>query len=156
MLVRPAPVPGFRGTRSMGLPEFDPFWQACVQAGIPVCMHASDSGYAQYLDDWGARGRVPAVQTDRVPDGRDGQAAHRGQFMAAMVCHGALQSQPELRVLSVENGASWVPHLLHQFEDVYAKLPSEFAADPVEDFKRGCTSRRSGRMTSSRWPTDRR
>ena len=52
VLVRPAPVPGFRGTRSMGLPEFDPFWQACVQAGIPVCMHASDSGYAQYLDDW--------------------------------------------------------------------------------------------------------
>jgi hypothetical protein len=52
VLVRPAPVPGMRGTRSFGLPEFDPFWQACVKAGIPVSMHASDSGYAEYLNDW--------------------------------------------------------------------------------------------------------
>ena len=27
ILVRPAPVPGFRGPRSFALPEFDPFWQ---------------------------------------------------------------------------------------------------------------------------------
>ena len=34
--------PGMRGTRSFGLEEFDPFWDACVKAGIPVSMHASD------------------------------------------------------------------------------------------------------------------
>jgi len=33
-------VPGFQGSRSFGLPEFDPFWAACVKAGIPVSMHA--------------------------------------------------------------------------------------------------------------------
>ncbi len=27
ILVRPAPVPGFRGSRSFALPEFDPFWE---------------------------------------------------------------------------------------------------------------------------------
>ena len=27
ILIRPAPVPGFRGPRSFALPEFDPFWQ---------------------------------------------------------------------------------------------------------------------------------
>src|SRR5581483_69991 len=32
VLVRPAPVPGFRGTRSFGLPEFDPFWKAVEDA----------------------------------------------------------------------------------------------------------------------------
>ena len=52
VLVRPAPVPGYRGTRSMGVEEFDPFWDACVKAGIPVSMHASDSGYSEYLNDW--------------------------------------------------------------------------------------------------------
>lgn len=136
VLVRPAPVPGFRGTRSMGLPEFDPFWEACVQAGIPVCMHASDSGYAQYLDDWEPADeflpfkptafRMVAMGKRPIED-----------TMAAMVCHGALHRNPDLRVLSVENGASWLPYLLHQFADVYAKLPTEFHADPVEDFKRG-------------------
>jgi len=34
VLVRPAPVPGYRGSRSFGLEEFDPFWQACVRAEI--------------------------------------------------------------------------------------------------------------------------
>ena len=52
VLVRPAPVPGYRGTRSLGMPEFDPFWDACVKAGIPVSMHASDSGYAELLNIW--------------------------------------------------------------------------------------------------------
>ena len=135
VLVRPAPVPGFRGTRSMGLPEFDPFWEACVKAGIPVCMHASDSGYAQYLDDWEpAEEYLPFKPTAfrMVAMGK----RPIEDTMAAMVCHGALHRNPDLRVLSVENGASWVPYLLHQFEDVYAKLPTEFAADPVEDFTR--------------------
>ena len=35
VLVRPAPVPGFKGSRSFGLEEFDPFWQACVKAEHP-------------------------------------------------------------------------------------------------------------------------
>jgi predicted TIM-barrel fold metal-dependent hydrolase len=56
--------------------------------------------------------------------------------MAAMVCHGALTRNPELRILSVENGASWVPYLFYQFKDVYSKMPQEFPEDPIEAFKR--------------------
>ena len=52
VLIRPAPVPGFRGSRSFGYPEFDPFWQAVVDADILVSMHSSDSGYARYTSDW--------------------------------------------------------------------------------------------------------
>lgn len=53
VLVRPAPVPSRDGTsRSPGLPEFDPFWARVVEAGILVVMHASDSGYSRYLNDW--------------------------------------------------------------------------------------------------------
>src|SRR5690606_41480319 len=56
--------------------------------------------------------------------------------MAALVCHGALSRNPDLRILSVENGASWVPYLFYQFKDVYKKMPQEFAEDPIEAFKR--------------------
>ena len=52
VLIRPAPVPGFRGSRSFGFEEFDPFWQAVVDADVLVSMHASDSGYARYVSDW--------------------------------------------------------------------------------------------------------
>ncbi|BBY97080.1 amidohydrolase family protein [Mycolicibacterium fallax] len=135
VLVRPAPVPGYRGTRSMGLPEFDPFWQAVVKAGIPVCMHASDSGYADYLNDWEPADeylpfkptafRMVAMGKRPIED-----------TMAAMICHGAFHRNPDLRILSVENGASWVPYLQHQLSDVYAKLPGEFPEDPVQAFRR--------------------
>ena len=50
VLIRPAPVPGSR-PRSFGLPEFDPFWEV-VEAGILVAIHASDSGYERYTNDW--------------------------------------------------------------------------------------------------------
>src|SRR5271166_3817502 len=47
ILVRPAPVPGYRGPRSFALPEFDPFWQRVVEHDVLVAMHSSDSGYAR-------------------------------------------------------------------------------------------------------------
>src|SRR5256885_3057550 len=36
VLIRPAPVPGFRGPRSFALPEFDPFWEKVVEYDILV------------------------------------------------------------------------------------------------------------------------
>ncbi|MBV9664463.1 MAG: amidohydrolase family protein, partial [Actinobacteria bacterium] len=52
VLIRPAPVPGFRGSRSFGLPEFDPFWEKVVEHDVVVGMHSSDSGYERYANDW--------------------------------------------------------------------------------------------------------
>ena len=74
VLVRPAPVPGFRGSRSFGFEEFDPFWQACVEAGIPVAMHASDSRLRGLPQRVGAGGRISALQADGLPDGGDGSS----------------------------------------------------------------------------------
>jgi len=50
ILVRPAPVAGLRGPRSPFLPEFDPFWARVQEAGVVVALHASDSGYQDYIN----------------------------------------------------------------------------------------------------------
>ena len=52
MLVRPAPVPGYKGPRSFALPEFDPFWERVVEADILVALHSSDSGYERFANEW--------------------------------------------------------------------------------------------------------
>ena len=52
ILIRPAPVPGYQGSRSFALPEFDPFWKRVVELDVLVTMHASDSGYSRYTADW--------------------------------------------------------------------------------------------------------
>jgi predicted TIM-barrel fold metal-dependent hydrolase len=135
VLVRPAPVPGFRGSRSFGFEEFDPFWQACVKAGIPVSMHASDSGYADFLNVWEPADEYLPFKPTAFRMAAMGKRPIE-DTMLALVCHGALSRNPDLRVLSIENGASWVSHVLYELKNVYGKMPHSFSEDPVEAFKR--------------------
>jgi predicted TIM-barrel fold metal-dependent hydrolase len=55
--------------------------------------------------------------------------------MTAMTCHGLFARFPDLRILSVENGAEWVHPFLEHLEDTYKKMPQLFQGDPVEQFK---------------------
>src|SRR3546814_3611255 len=55
--IRPAPVPGYRGSRSLGNPEFDPFWARVNESGIFVVLHVSDSGYDEIYRWWGSGSR---------------------------------------------------------------------------------------------------
>jgi predicted TIM-barrel fold metal-dependent hydrolase len=135
VLVRPAPVPGFRGSRSFGFEEFDPFWQACVEAGIPVAMHASDSGYADFLNVWESADEYLPFKPTAFRMAAMGKRPIE-DTMLALVCHGALSRNPDLRILLIENGDSWVSHVLCELKDVYGKMPHSFSEDPVEAFKR--------------------
>ena len=145
VLVRPAPVPGYRGSRSFGLEEFDPFWQACVKAGIPVSMHASDSGYSEYLERSGSpatsscRSSRPRSAASRWASGRS-----RTRWRA-LVCHGALSRNPDLRILSIENGADWVPYLFKGSRTSTRRCRRRSARTRSRRSSGACTSRRSGR-----------
>ena len=135
ILVRPAPVPGYGGSRSFALPEFDPFWQRVQETGVLVTMHSSDSGYTRYSQDWeGANREFLPFQPDvfrMVADWRPIQDS-----VAAWVCHGALFRFPELKIAVIENGASWLEPLLKTLSDLYKKMPMQFAGDPVAAIKR--------------------
>jgi predicted TIM-barrel fold metal-dependent hydrolase len=135
VLVRPAPVPGYGGSRSFGFPEFDPFWQALVDADIPVSMHASDSGYQRYTNDWTGNQEMLPFKPDAFRYMTQGRRSIE-DTMAALVCHGVLTRFPDLRVLSVENGGDWVPPFLEHLYDVHRKFPTNFDEDPIEAFKR--------------------
>jgi predicted TIM-barrel fold metal-dependent hydrolase len=135
VLVRPAPVPGLRGSRSFGFEEFDPFWKAITEAGIPVSMHASDSGYTRYQNDWLGPSEMLPFKPDAFRYMTMGKRPVE-DTMAALTCHGVLSRHPDLRVISVENGADWVVPFLEHLEDTYRKMPHAFEGDPVEQFKR--------------------
>jgi predicted TIM-barrel fold metal-dependent hydrolase len=132
ILVRPAPVPGFRGSRSFALPEFDPFWQRCVDHGVLVAMHSSDSGYARYTNDWeGASKEMLPFVSDafrHVSEFRPVEDA-----VASWVCHGALFRFPDLKLAVIENGSTWLVPLLGHLEDTYKKMPEAFPRDPVAE-----------------------
>jgi predicted TIM-barrel fold metal-dependent hydrolase len=135
VLIRPAPVPAYGGSRSFGFPEFDPFWQAVVDADILVSMHASDSGYTRYQSDWTGPQEMLPFRLDSFRYLTMGKRPIEDS-MAAFVCHGVFTRFPDLRVASIENGGDWVVPFLEHLEDVYRKMPHAFDEDPIEAFKR--------------------
>ncbi len=139
ILVRPAPVPGYLGSRSMALPEFDPFWERVAEADILVGMHASDTGYTRYVNEWdGVREGEMLPFKDGSAFGAILTAQHRAIYdaMASVVAHGLATRFPTLRFAPVENGSAWVRPLLHDMAESYERQPHLFVEDPVVAFKR--------------------
>jgi predicted TIM-barrel fold metal-dependent hydrolase len=135
VLIRPAPVPGWKGSRSFGLPEFDPFWEKVVEHDVLVAMHSSDSGYERYTNDW------MGSDTEFLPFQPQAfrmlaQWRPVEDAVGALICHGALSRHPGLKVAVVENGSSWVEPVLGALRDVYKKQPQDFLEDPIEVFRR--------------------
>ena len=138
VLIRPAPVPGYAGPRSFGLPEFDPFWQAVVDSGVLVTMHASDSGYSRYHSDWMGKSEYLPFKRDSLSLMLTMARQAIQDTAAALVCHGVLSRFPDLRIALIENGGDWVAPFLERLHDVYRKMPQGFDEDPVDAFKRNC------------------
>ncbi|MGH2684736.1 MAG: amidohydrolase family protein [Actinomycetota bacterium] len=140
ILVRPAPVPGFRGRRSFALPEFDPFWEAVQESDVLVGMHASDSGYQRYINDWEGVRDGEFLPFKKGPNafaaiiGGD----HRSivDTVASIIGHGLATRFPRLKFAPIENGSAWVRPLVHRLENMYARTPAIFHEDPVMVFKR--------------------
>jgi predicted TIM-barrel fold metal-dependent hydrolase len=138
ILVRPAPVPGFRGPRSFALPEFDPFWELVQEKDVVVGMHASDSGYTRYINEW------EGVRDEMTPfaggSGFSAIVGHSGRAIidtvASAIGHGMCTRFPKLKITPVENGSGWVRPLLHDMEGAYSFNPHLFEEDPVKVFKR--------------------
>lgn len=135
VLIRPAPVPGLGGSRSFGFAEFDPFWQAVVDADVLVSMHASDSGYSRYQADWTGPSEMLPFRPDPFRHLTMGKRPIEDS-MAAFTCHGVFSRFPTLRVAAIENGGDWVVPFLDHLEDTYRKMPQAFDEDPVEAFRR--------------------
>ncbi len=154
ILVRPAPVPGFRGPRSFALPEFDPFWERVVEYDLLVGMHSSDSGYSRYTSEWdGASAEMLPFQTNAMGilnEWRPIQDSVGGSW----VIHGALYRHPKLKVAIVEAGSKWMNPLLDGLAEVFRKAPRRPSRVIRSRWSRAAsTSARSSKTASMIWST---
>ena len=111
--LRPGPAFG----RSPADPYFDPFWARVAEAGVPVAFHVSNSGYNEYYGThWGENPANPShkqspfqwmvCQTERpIVD-----------TLAALTLHNLFGRHPSVKVVSIENGAGWIGHLLKSMD----------------------------------------
>jgi len=137
VLIRPAPVPGYRGPRSFALPEFDPFWARVVELGTLVVLHASDSGYTRYSSEWeGVRGEMEPFADSAIFSMIVNHDRAITDAVTSLTLHGALYRHPDLRIALIENGSSWVRPLFRELEVAFQRMPAAFPEDPITAFKR--------------------
>ena len=134
--IRPAPVPGYRGSQSMGLKEFDPFWARVNESKIFVAIHAADTGYERIAEWWGGGSEwipfapSPFFNCLRLLD------RAISDTVSALICHGVFERHPNVRIAAVENGAFWVEPMIKTLHHVYGQMPQYFKEHPVETFRR--------------------
>ncbi len=138
VLMRPAPAWGYRGPRSFGLKEFDPFWRLVEESGVVPILHVSDSGYDRYYNEWQGVEAEMSHFGEPEPFLMSMLFLHRPieDTVTSLICHGTFWRFPEVRVACVETGSGWVPGLLHHLDLVSTRLPQKYQERPSETFKR--------------------
>lgn len=132
--VRNAPVPVPGGYRSPFDPLYEPFWALAEEAGVVVATHAGVDGYDVLVHMWEPDSGSESSLFRSPLRGVVTKSRAVSDFYAAAVCHKLFERHPRLRMASVENGASWIPDLLHRLDDAANRNPGYFTEHPRDVF----------------------
>jgi predicted TIM-barrel fold metal-dependent hydrolase len=101
--------PEVEGGRSYGNEEFQPFWAACAELGMPVHLHLGATGAQKANTATSPNFAHVTVMpgTYRFRQMVKSKLA-MAEVLANFVMTGILDRNPELRVVSVESGVGWM------------------------------------------------
>ena len=131
--IRNAPVPVPGGYRSPFDPVYDPFWALAAESGVVVATHAGLDGYDAIVQMWEPGSEEQSVFRSPLR-GVLSKGRAVTDFYGAAVCHLIFERFPGLRMASVENGARWIPELLHRLDDAANRNPGYFKEHPRDVF----------------------
>ncbi|MGA8370300.1 MAG: amidohydrolase family protein [Acidimicrobiales bacterium] len=131
--IRNAPVPVSGSFRSPFDAAYDPFWGLAADSGVVVATHAGLEGYDVIVNMWENSTESSIFRTPLRGVISKGRAV--ADFYGAAICQLIFERFPSLRLVSVENGASWVPDLLHRLTDAANRNPGYFKWDPLQTFR---------------------
>jgi predicted TIM-barrel fold metal-dependent hydrolase len=117
--------------RSPAHPDFDPFWARIQEAGVPVAIHITASGYETVIGEmWGENPHVEHAQRSAFQWYATFATRPAMDTFAALIFHNLFGRFPRLKVLSVENGSRWVSTLLYEMDAAYRFV----AGNPLTDW----------------------
>jgi predicted TIM-barrel fold metal-dependent hydrolase len=131
--IRNAPVPVPGGYRSPFDAAYDGFWGLANDAGVVVANHAGLDGYDVLVRMWESGGSESSLFRSPLR-GIVTKGRAVSDFYSAALCQLLFERFPNLRMASVENGASWVPDMLHRLDDAANRNPGYFKESPRDVF----------------------
>ncbi len=129
--MRNAPVPAPGGYRSPFDPAYDRLWDLAADSGVIVATHAGNDGYDALVQMWEPGGGESSLFRSPLR-GVVTKGRAVSDFYAAAVCHKLFERFPKLRMVSVENGAFWLPDVLHRLDDAANRNPGYFEHHPSD------------------------
>jgi predicted TIM-barrel fold metal-dependent hydrolase len=108
------------GGRSPAHPDFDPFWARVEEAGVPVALHITASGYEVAMSQlWGENPHADHAERSGFQWYLFFATRPAMDTFAALIYHNLFGRFPGLRALSVENGSRWVAPFLDEVDAAY-------------------------------------
>lgn len=156
--------------------EDDPFWAACVETGLPVCIHINLVSRAARMKQQETGKSVTSDVKKGAPNanaraigGMAGVFSAVPPTIGQFCFQGVFDRFPDLRILLIETGVGWIPHFMEQLDDRYWRNrhwgeinidqpPSfywfnNFAATFMQDFN-GVAQRHAVGIENMMWSTD--
>ena len=129
--------------QDLGAPDlanraWDPLWEACASLHMPVHFHIGAS-----LTTMNYFGTYPWDSHDddtKLAIGGTLLFIGNARVVVNIICSGMLERHPELKVVSVESGAGWIPFILEALDYEMAEnapgLRASLSMSPSDYFKR--------------------
>ncbi|UDY35360.1 amidohydrolase family protein [Dermatobacter hominis] len=135
LVMRPAAPTTVLGRVSPFDDRYARFWGLLNESGVPLVLHAGDGGVSSngYAPEGFSAafsgGFKPSIKFFAIE-----QAIK--DFLLAMLLENHLVRYPDLRIVSVENGAEFLPDLFRKARSMAKKVSGYFPDDPVEILRR--------------------
>ena len=123
-------------------PDFDPIWAGFAERRTPVGIHVAANGeYNAVSPSFKNNGKSELALGGDAPAGELGLlniGSSAQLFMSALIFDGVFERHPQLRLISMEHAATWLPSWLHQldFTAHMFKRTREFPEAPSVTAKR--------------------
>jgi predicted TIM-barrel fold metal-dependent hydrolase len=109
--------PGHAYGRSPGDPYFDPFWARINEAGLGVTFHQGEGGWNESVAPlWGLDPDPPAVEQAAWQWMNTYGNAPIMAVLSSVLYDNLFGRFPNIRVASVENGATWLPYFMQHID----------------------------------------
>ena len=122
-------MPGHPGYEDYDHPDYDPFWQAAIELGLPLSFHVLTTRDMAPVRGPKLNGFMSIIRANQ-------------DVIGTLIFSAVFDRNPDLRIVCVEADAGWVPHYMYRMDHAFDRhrhwLPAGTLSRRPSDYFRDC------------------